>query len=631
MRSLFLAAAMAASGAACARGPVAFHLAADGDDARPPAHAARAATPWRTLARLDSVALLPGDSVLLRRGDVFPGTLRATGSGTARRPIVYAAYGRGPAPVVSGTEPLRVWAAVQGRFFAADAPAPIAQLFRDGKPLPLARHPNRGYLPILSSLGDDGFRAAPLPEPAYPGARWDGTALHLKSERFSLDARILARYNADAGVFRPDRGPNYPLRPGWGFFLNGSLAAVDTAWEWAYDSSSRKAYLFVPAGDSAAGHVFEASIRETGFAAAGHGGLRIEGLRFSRPSGPGIKIDSATDITIRNCAVLYPGAEGLELAGSGFRIESDTVDGAIGSGMRLWGDSSAFVRNVIRGTGRPERLGRNGFGGKCCRGNGLEFYGDGNRAARNRIIASALNGIRFEGRRARVEENLIDSAALYMDDAAGIYTWAPKVSLPGSAGSVIRANVVLNTPGSPEGTGDSATSSAGIYVDDRVHDVAVEGNTVANAVVGIYLHNTRNVTVRRNTSFGNSEFQIYLKRDYLVPEDMAGNLIAGNRFYSPGGRRECGKENVHGIANQGPLARLGRNYAGPWGTDSLFASLREPPARRAFLLVHDGDSVRTLSAGRETGRGHAAPGTIRKPSAYEAVLIVDGNPIPFPE
>ena len=51
---------------------------------------------WRTVRRVDAAQLRPGDRVLFRGDDTFAGaTLLPQNSGTARRPIVFGAYGRG--------------------------------------------------------------------------------------------------------------------------------------------------------------------------------------------------------------------------------------------------------------------------------------------------------------------------------------------------------------------------------------------------------------------------------------------------------------------------------------------------------------------------------------------------------
>lgn len=58
-------------------------------------------TAWRTLDRVSSAALEPGDVVRLRAGTKHLGGLRITADGTAARPITVRKYGLGALPVVS--------------------------------------------------------------------------------------------------------------------------------------------------------------------------------------------------------------------------------------------------------------------------------------------------------------------------------------------------------------------------------------------------------------------------------------------------------------------------------------------------------------------------------------------------
>jgi hypothetical protein len=57
--------------------------------------------PFRSLARVNGVALNAGDSVSLRRGHKFPGSFIPTGSGIVRVPIKLNAYGTGLRPIIS--------------------------------------------------------------------------------------------------------------------------------------------------------------------------------------------------------------------------------------------------------------------------------------------------------------------------------------------------------------------------------------------------------------------------------------------------------------------------------------------------------------------------------------------------
>jgi len=61
-------------------------------------------TPWKTLAKVSSVTLKPGDTVLLRRGRTWSGGLAVAGSGSASAPITIGAYGDGARPIVQGND-----------------------------------------------------------------------------------------------------------------------------------------------------------------------------------------------------------------------------------------------------------------------------------------------------------------------------------------------------------------------------------------------------------------------------------------------------------------------------------------------------------------------------------------------
>ncbi len=59
-------------------------------------------SPWRTLDRVNSAILKPGDRVLFRRGDLWRGQLRPiSGDETGR--VTYGAYGEGPKPRIFGS------------------------------------------------------------------------------------------------------------------------------------------------------------------------------------------------------------------------------------------------------------------------------------------------------------------------------------------------------------------------------------------------------------------------------------------------------------------------------------------------------------------------------------------------
>ncbi|WP_427131143.1 hypothetical protein [Pseudarthrobacter sp. S9] len=60
------------------------------------------ATPWRSLSKVNSIVLKPGDTVSFRKGDTWTGGVVTTQSGTDAAPITLNGYGSGNAPTITG-------------------------------------------------------------------------------------------------------------------------------------------------------------------------------------------------------------------------------------------------------------------------------------------------------------------------------------------------------------------------------------------------------------------------------------------------------------------------------------------------------------------------------------------------
>jgi parallel beta-helix repeat protein len=68
-------------------------------------------TPWRTLAKINSARFSAGEHIFFKSGDIWRETLLPSSSGEAGNPIVFDAYGTGPAPILSGADllPQSAW------------------------------------------------------------------------------------------------------------------------------------------------------------------------------------------------------------------------------------------------------------------------------------------------------------------------------------------------------------------------------------------------------------------------------------------------------------------------------------------------------------------------------------------
>ena len=60
--------------------------------------------PWKTLLKASSITYQPGDSLLLKCGDIWSETLSLKGDGTPKHPITVASYGKGERPYIKLTK-----------------------------------------------------------------------------------------------------------------------------------------------------------------------------------------------------------------------------------------------------------------------------------------------------------------------------------------------------------------------------------------------------------------------------------------------------------------------------------------------------------------------------------------------
>jgi len=97
---VFLTVCVFAQDTAPQQEPTTFYLDSEtGDDSRSGQSPDAA---WKTVKRLQQEKIVPGDSVLFRRGGLWRESLKPA-SGEPERPIVYGAYGEGEKPILQGS------------------------------------------------------------------------------------------------------------------------------------------------------------------------------------------------------------------------------------------------------------------------------------------------------------------------------------------------------------------------------------------------------------------------------------------------------------------------------------------------------------------------------------------------
>lgn len=505
-----------------------IHFAPDGDDARTLDQAKDPATPWKTLAKVVGVALMPGDSVLLRRDGIWREALRLSRSGNASAPIVVAPYGPGgQMPRIMGSDEIS-GVSVSGGWSARVVGGPVARVFDERGVLAVARFPDTGWL-VASSVEADTAVSAP----GLASTDWVGASIHLRSAMWTLETHKVARQQA--GRLVPDTKAVYAYPDSVRFFLSNHPSAFRAGKDaWAFTASDSTLRW---TGSSSK---VEVSSRPYNVDLGGSSWVKVVGIRMEHAAFSAFRATGA-NVVVEACQMMHADQNGVDMIGPSGQILSNRIVGANRYGVSAYGRNYRVEGNEVLLTAQKRWLGPAAMGNGCCAGRAINVGGDSAVIRRNTVDSTGYIGIGFLGIDTRVEENVVSHSCMTTDDCAGIYTWTGTFDKPGSAGSVIRRNIVRDAIGERTGWAHPWEASQGIYLDDASHDIRVDSNVSVGNSIGLFLHNNRNIVARGNILYGNRAGQARLAHDKIVMADMYGNLLEDNLLVGlPGQTSEIG-------------------------------------------------------------------------------------------
>jgi hypothetical protein len=495
-----------------------------------------------------------GPVTVVLRGGTYrlsaPIVLAPEDSGTEAAPLVVAAY-RGQTPILSGGRVLRGWkpVSVSGRKLWAAAlpaedgfPAEFRALWSGGERKQRARHPDRGYLrvaivpdttpktPWAEGQRSITYHTEDLPVGIEPAGlegieatamcRW--VESHLPVESVERDKNLL-RFGKKS-VFRLEAGNPY--------YLENSLAFLDSPGEWYLDGKSRTVYYMPTADEVRRGpDGFEATVpalsqllRLEGKPEAGQFVQHIElrGLTFAHTewrlpadsSGfgqaavgvPGALFgEGVRHAAFVECRVTHTGGYAIELGrGCAENRLSRLALTDLGAGGIKLGETAIRQSAAERAFGNEVSDCRIADGGKVFH-SGIGIWigqSPGNRILHNEIrdfFYSALSiGWTWGYGPALAKENVVEGNLIHhigkksngdgpiLSDMAGIYT------LGMQPGTVIRHNCFHDIAALEYG-------GWGIYFDEGSTQVLAEENLVYRTTHGgFHQHYGRENTVRNN-------------------------------------------------------------------------------------------------------------------------------------
>lgn len=511
-----------------------FFSTALGDDSRSSLQAQNSASPWKTLDKLNSIfgGLQPGDSLLLRRGDTFYGSIIVTKSGTTALPIVVAAYGTGNKPVITGFATLSNWSASGGNIWGSTSSllgAKLNMVVVNDVAYAMGRYPNsdaavRGYLTYESSVGNTQI----IDNELTAATNWTGAEVVIRKVHGVIDRNLITAHSGNTLSYIT--GSAYTPSANFGYFIQNDIRTLDKFGEWYYDPFTKKLNVYF-AGNSPSAYDVKASAVGTLINVNSQSNVVFYNLAVTGANVDGFRINGAQNVYIKNCDVGFSGENGIRASYTNYlRVEDCSVAYSNNNGIDLaYNNDHAVIRNNrVENTFVFAGMGTSGDGN----GTGINSRGKVNTLEYNQIINTGYNGIAFTEDDAVIKNNFINNFCFVKDDGGGIYTYVGGNAVAPQGRKII-GNVILNGSGAGPGTNDTTFQAAnGIFLDDNTSGVEIKDNTVANnAHFGIFFHNAHDIVLKNNTLFNNKE-QLMMRSSEQVAGSVANNDISNNIFYS---------------------------------------------------------------------------------------------------
>jgi len=509
-----------------------------GDDNRTSVEARNPQTPWKSLDKMNIIlrSLQPGDSVLLKRGEVFYGTLNLSVSGTQNNPIVFGAYGNGAMPIITSLVDLGEWVKLENGNFEATHTSlgeSLNVVLMDGSIQEMGRYPNsntsnKGYLIFDETNGENS-----ITDDGHPSAlNWSGGEVVIRKSRWTIDRHRIISHIGTKITFLPVENTYKPVK-NHGYFIQDHINTLDEKGEWYFDAARRKVVLhlgetgaFPPLVQASTKETLVSNDRPVEF-------VVFDGLHFTGANSTALSIHNSRNITVTNCRVDFSGVNGISVSSTPFfQLLNSIISYSMNNGVDLGQNTphATIYNNLIECTNLFFGMGKSGNGN----GVAIQASSSHNLIEQNKVINSGYTGIRFSGDSTVVKNNLIDNFCLTKDDGAGIYTWTGS-SKEKHVGRKVIGNIVVNGIGVNEGTPSAKINNPpaeGIYLDDYASGIEIRDNTVGNVKgKGIFIHNARDLVIENNTVYNNGH-QIYILQD--APDfPTRNNVIMQNLLVSP--------------------------------------------------------------------------------------------------
>jgi parallel beta-helix repeat protein len=489
------------------------------------------ATPWKSIGKLNAIMSLlqPGDQILLKRGDLFSGTILIQTSGALGNPITLSAYGQGTTkPILDSRLKLTNWNYLGNNIWETSSTnlndQPTALMINEVLK-PLGRHPNvdapnGGYLTFSSH--PTGFSKVIIDQTLSGTPNWTGAEAVVRTRRWSLERKLIANHSGSTLTFTSDA--TYRLSDDYGYFLQNHPAALDKEGEWCFTDNK---ILVYSTSDLNMQDVKVANTNNL-LDVNNKKNWIIDGFILRGAKTNAFDAVQIQNFTLKNCDFWGSGRNAIRITSTspgsdGNQILNNTFYYTQSNCIMATTDQLMIKGNTIKHTGTVVGMGESWQMGVAINVSG------GAVVEQNTIDSTGYIPIRFGGSNVLIKENVINYFCTVIDDGGGIYTWSDGKSE--FTNRKVINNIILNGIGTPYGTDDPSLSAVeGIYLDDRSSDVEVNGNSIGYCSnQGILLHNAYKCTIKNNTIFGCST-AISIIHDDIAPGYPVVDCIIQNNI-----------------------------------------------------------------------------------------------------
>lgn len=501
-----------------------------GNDSRTAAEAQNPSTPWKTLNKLNSffTSLKPGDSALLKRGEIFPGSLNISKSGTSGSPIVIGAFGTGNKPVITSLKTLSSWTSVGNGIYESynsDLGTSLNVVLLNGVQQRLGRYPNAdaplgGYLYLESHSGTTSITDKQLTS----ATNWTGAEIAVRQRRWKIDRATITKHSGTTITHTGTTGEPYD---GYGYFIQKHIKTLDQFGEWYYNTSTKKLSIYF-GSKSPSSYVIEAATGTDLVFTDKASYIVFDNLNIRGANEWSFEINGGSNNYLKNCNLQFAGKGGIASNTHPYlKIEYCTVSDINNNSVNLGYADHAVVRyNKILNTSVLAGMGSSGEAA----GIGIITNGDNNIIEYNEIRKTGYNAISLlNGNNVTIKNNFIDSFCLIKDDGGGIYSYGS--SSETRTGIKVTGNIIMNGVGAGYGSSDmEKTSAEGLYLDGNASGMEISNNTITRTNRGIYLHSTRYITIKNNTIYNNT-IQLILKEKQALGS-LRNTVVTNNILFS---------------------------------------------------------------------------------------------------